>query len=99
MCHKQHRKLGMVLSFLVFSCRFGLLLAATGFVRWHRKKSNVARVARPRTLGPNTKRPGQLKRVFKFEEEEVARGGKTNMENSEESSTFSNSGIQWLCNS
>ena len=90
MCHKQHRKLGTVLSFLVFSCRFGLLLAATGFVPRDRKKSNVARVARPRTLGPNTKRPGQLKRVFKFEEEEVARGsGKTNMENSGESSTFS----------
>lgn len=90
MCHKQHRKLGMVLSFLVFSCRFGLLLAATGFVPRHRKSSNVARVARPRTLGPNMKRPGQLKRVFKFEEEEVARGsGKTNMEKSGESSTFS----------
>lgn len=51
MCHKQHRKLGMVLSFLVFSCRFGLLLAATGFVPTyrHRKKSNVARPV----LGPS----------------------------------------------
>ena len=69
----------MVISFLVFSCRFGLLLAATELVPTyrHRKKKQRSK-AGPRTLGPpNTKRPGQLKRVFKFEEEEVARGSGT----------------------